>query len=955
MDFYFTDRSFKLLGIASTDGGGIGITNDIDDEFAPNSVGRTYTATLTFDQSQIAKVKTMAAFGNFVLYKDERDRYLFMTVMEWTGFDDLAGTLTFVAENGGVDLINETVGAYTAAKPMTAADYINYFTTDSGFEIGINEMPTQTKTLSWTSEDDTALARIEDVASDFNAELDFRFAVSGTAVVKRYIDIYKHIGADKGQRLEVNTHLNNIVTTGNIYGLYTSVYPKSDSGSDSTITLKGYKWTDPTGRYVLNDSGTLMDTVANQKWSRLGAAGKAASLSGGYINRIISYTASSQAELLQSALADLKTATEPVMTYQADAAYLPDGIDVGDTVHLVDEAQGLNLSSRLIELQTSYSTGAKTATFGEYSVEQNQISPQLQKLADQLKNVSATTQYFPWTMYADDDQGKGISSDPAGKSYMATVWSTKKDPSTDPADYAGHWALIKGADGVGTPGPKGADGKTSYLHIAYADDASGNGFSQDPAGKKYIGTYTDFTLADSASASAYKWALIKGADGASGKDGAAGKDGVGVVSTTITYCGSTSGTVAPSSGFTSTVPDVAAGQYLWTKTIWNYSDGTSETGYSVSHIGKDGANGQDGIAGKDGVGIKSTTVTYAASTSGTTAPTSGWAATPPADAVGQYVWTKTTWTYTDGTTESGYSVGRIGKDGSDADDSAQIASITKRISAAEQTALELADTVTKNSDNDQSLIASTSSLLTAQIAEANDAMGQLKTSLTQSISDGIAAIDLSVNNGYISLSSDGHKSQVFLGGSNIYLDGDTHVDGTFMVSKLNEALGAVQIDPGSITITGADDTQYSVGIDPTDGIMFKNAGEVIAGMHGGYDSAKDRGLLDEYLQPAGNAFRWGYIVSDTEAHIIMNLYKDEASANKDGHPAGLVIAGNLQVLGQIYSRSGTNSAAGHVHFSEYTSAKNGGIELINDVGAGILWRNDGTVWVVKGTTMKQLI
>src|SRR5699024_5991796 len=46
-----------------------------------------------------------------------------------------------------------------------------------------------------------------------------------------------------------------------------------------------------------------------------------------------------------------------------------------------------------------------------------------------------------------------------------------------------------GDDGI--QGPPGEDGRDSYFHIAYADDAQGNGFSQNPAGKAYIGTYTD--------------------------------------------------------------------------------------------------------------------------------------------------------------------------------------------------------------------------------------------------------------------------------------------------------------------------------------------------------------------------------------------------------------------------------------------------------------------------------
>ena len=74
-------------------------------------------------------------------------------------------------------------------------------------------------------------------------------------------------------------------------------------------------------------------------------------------------------------------------------------------------------------------------------------------------------------------------------------------------------------------------------------------------------------------------------------------DGVGVTSTDITYANSTSGTTAPSTGWTSSIPSPVKGQYLWTKTVWTSTDTSSKTAYSVSYISKDGTNGTDGTSG----------------------------------------------------------------------------------------------------------------------------------------------------------------------------------------------------------------------------------------------------------------------------------------------------------------------------------------------------------------------
>lgn len=247
------------------------------------------------------------------------------------------------------------------------------------------------------------------------------------------------------------------------------------------------------------------------------------------------------------------------------------------------------------------------------------------------------------------------------KTYIGMYVDNLENDSNNPSDYS--WTKIKGEDGSqGIPGKAGADGRTPYFHIAYANSSDGvTGFSTtDSVNKEYIGQYTDYTQADSSNPSAYNWTKIKGEDGI---DGVAGKDGVGISNTAITYAQSSNGTTAPSTGYTTTVPTLTKGNYLWTKTVWTYTDKTTETGYSVAYIAKDGNNGSDGIAGKDGVGIKTTTITYAKSTSGTVKPTTGYTATIPVVDNGQYLWTKTTWTYTDNTTEDGYSVAKMGETG----------------------------------------------------------------------------------------------------------------------------------------------------------------------------------------------------------------------------------------------------------------------------------------------------
>ncbi|MEN2316263.1 phage tail protein [Lacticaseibacillus paracasei] len=535
-DFYFTDRAWHLLGIATAGGGGkIHIVDDTDDQLI-SAGARTYSGTIRFTPELSSKVQAMAARGNYILYMDERNKAVFMTIME-SSHDPLAGEDTFTAEDAGIDLINETVGPYKAPQAMGIADYISLFTNDSGFEIGLNEIPNLKRTLEWTGESDTTLNRILSVATQFdNAELDFSFDVSGTTVVRRVINIHKRIGADRNITLYVDKDINKIVTSGSIYDLYTAVTPTGgtpeskdgETADQQPITLEGYQWTDPDGRYVLTKEGALLDPVANQTWSRLLAKGGVPSVKAAYINRVVTYTATSQATLLQSALSDLKTHNHEAVNYETDIAVLPQNINIGDTIHLADEDEHLYLSARLLELKSSYSMDTHTATLGDYLIEHDQVAAQYRQLAEQIKNLPKTVQYYPWLRYADDDKGTNMSAFPTGKKYMAIVWSNKSSvPSDDPSDYAGQWALIKGADGAdGVPGAKGADGRTAYAHFAYANSQDGHaGFSTTDPNRKYIGFYSDFTSGDSTNPSDYNWSLIKGADGADGKDGVPGKPG----------------------------------------------------------------------------------------------------------------------------------------------------------------------------------------------------------------------------------------------------------------------------------------------------------------------------------------------------------------------------------------------------------------------------------------------
>lgn len=154
--------------------------------------------------------------------------------------------------------------------------------------------------------------------------------------------------------------------------------------------------------------------------------------------------------------------------------------------------------------------------------------------------------------------------------------------------------------------------------------------------------------------------VVKNKQGATGPAGSNGTDGKGIVSSATTYQAGTSGTTPPTGTWSASIPSVSENQYLWTKIVLTYSDNTNSTAYSV---GKMGATGATGSTGATGNGIKSTTINFASSTSGTAAPSSGWSTSIPTVTAGSFLWTRTVLTFTDNTTNTSYTVAKQGEKG----------------------------------------------------------------------------------------------------------------------------------------------------------------------------------------------------------------------------------------------------------------------------------------------------
>jgi hypothetical protein len=257
-----------------------------------------------------------------------------------------------------------------------------------------------------------------------------------------------------------------------------------------------------------------------------------------------------------------------------------------------------------------------------------------------------------------------------------TSWSDTVPSTTTMNRYLWNYEIITYTDGttaetnkrvIGVHGATGATGVgIKSITEYYLASASASGVTTSTSGwttgmqvttttKKYLWNYEIVTYTDNSKYTSTP--VIIGTHGATGDKGDTGAAGKGVKSTTVTYQSSTGGTTAPTGTWSSSIPAVPAGSYLWSKTEITYTDNQKSTVYSVARMGTNGTNGNAGN------GVSSTTVTYQASTSGTIAPTGAWSGTIPSVSAGSFLWTKTVISYTNGTSSTIYSVGKMGNTG----------------------------------------------------------------------------------------------------------------------------------------------------------------------------------------------------------------------------------------------------------------------------------------------------
>ncbi|MFD1429712.1 phage tail spike protein [Lacticaseibacillus mingshuiensis] len=393
MDFYFTDRQYNLLGIASTERGRFRIAGEIEAQSTTASTV-ALTGNIYFAKGDLndAIAMVVGEGGNYILYEDDRGIGHFMTVQD-TQVDNTGCLINFQADDAGNDLKNEVIGEYAATKPMTFAQYFSMFCADSGWEIGLNEIPASVRTLEFSSEQ-TSYDRMLEAANDFGVSLYYTFTIEGMAVTHRYLNVVNKLGSTTNITLRQGADISQIVSETSTADLHTSIkaYGATPDGKTAPLNLVGYKWTDSTGQFALGSDGVLRDTIAIRTWSRLRSNTNPTPESS-HLQMVKTYEATTQATLLQSALADLKQYNHPAVNYTVTMARVPSELSKGDTVSVEDEAQNLYLSATVLEVDKCYSLpNSSKLTLGDFKIEHDQTSEQIKQAAKSAEDAASKAQ-----------------------------------------------------------------------------------------------------------------------------------------------------------------------------------------------------------------------------------------------------------------------------------------------------------------------------------------------------------------------------------------------------------------------------------------------------------------------------------------------------------------------------------------------------------------------------------
>lgn len=621
-------------------------------------------AACTFEFSVAAKHEDAQylTVGNHLAFK-YKDRDYYFNIMS---ADEDENTVTVESYALLFELLEEEKDAYTASKAMTFVEYMKVFDGPGAVKIGINEISTYSRRLTWESSDNM-LSRLYSLATNFDAEVEFVPKLNNDYSLKQItMNVYKEhsdttqgIGQDRsGEIIRYGKGINGVERKMDITELCTAIRPY---GTDN-ITISGLskKEYDKDGNLEYQTSGTnILAVQAKDRFPSM----LTDYTTDRYAVKIWSYDTKDKNTLYSKALAKLKTLCVPKAEYTVEG-YVD--AQIGDTVTIEDTAfhPTLYLKARVTEQVISLTNKKNNkTTFDNFSELKSEVSEtttkQIEKLMDALKPYQCSVVSSDGTMFKNGegttaltakviDGGKDITDN------LKITWlkegtkiSEEKSVTVKASDVSGTATYVlevrdqgdalrgtcevtisnvnDGSDGeAGAQGPQGPQGEQGPQGLQGLQGLQGEQGIPGPTGET-------------------------GATGATGPQGPAGKDGTN--GKTSYFHIKYSPVENPTSSQMSEVPNTYIGTYV----DYTEPDSTDPSKYTWYRFkGLQGEQGTQGIPGTNGADGKTSYLHIKYSNDGGKTFTSN-----SGETVGDYIGQCTDFNRADPTTVGAYTWSKI--------------------------------------------------------------------------------------------------------------------------------------------------------------------------------------------------------------------------------------------------------------------------------------------------------
>lgn len=349
-----------------------------------------------------------------------------MRVFEIMRLESDSDTLRVHCVDGGLDFVNGEQGEMTADDSYPISHYVDLIRGDSGWAIGVNQMPESvTRKLSYEGKE-SSVTRLKRVATAFDAEIEYSFELDNTRVLRRLINIYPKGANRKHVRLEYGLEVSKIEKSESIEKLVTALEAVGEEG----LTLKGYEVpAADSNEWRITDTGALVHLPSTRQWSRYGKGDR------GFILGYYESEAKTQKTLYDAVKNQVLKRCFPEVTYTVDVEMMPEPLRRGDYAIVVDHDYMPPLA---IEGRVTATSGISfadssygTITISNVDVLEYTEDDAIRRLSEQMRKNTYNWNNAPYVVEVTSSNGDVFQNGNVETTLTATVYKNNVDVTSE--------------------------------------------------------------------------------------------------------------------------------------------------------------------------------------------------------------------------------------------------------------------------------------------------------------------------------------------------------------------------------------------------------------------------------------------------------------------------------------------------------------------------------------------